>query len=79
MPTIPETKCLSCAKATPTLCAWIDSGDRAGTKMQIRRCKSTGERLYTVVECKRYEAASLPPPAWQNLVEKSYGVAKLGW
>ncbi len=74
---IPESKCVTCSKATPLLCDWINSGDRAGTKMQIRRCKSTGERLYTVTECQRYEAASLPLPAWQNPVEKSYGVAKL--
>lgn len=74
---IPESKCLTCNKATPLLCAWIDKGDRKGTKMQVRRRKSTDEKIYTVIECQRYEAAPLPPPAWQNRVEKSYGVARL--
>lgn len=75
MPAPVNTLCMSCRKAIPQLCRWIDRGDMAGLvvetrtiKMQYgRKDKKTGKRPMMdfektkVVECERYEPGELPP------------------
>ena len=44
--------CFDCKKATPILCAWINSGDKTGITLN--------DKSYAV-ECERYKRGSLPP------------------
>lgn len=63
--------CITCAKAVPQLCPWINRGDRSGLdyKSKIAKYHDKNRKtaylreseLVTVVSCQRYKAGPLPP------------------
>lgn len=57
-----STLCESCSRAVPTLCKWIDKGDRTGLECITRFATSGPRNKYEIVKvigCPRYEPGPL--------------------
>jgi len=64
-----EPLCITCSKAVPQLCNWINAGDRTGLEYKTRIAPAERGRkceLVMVTGCSEYVKGQLPPIEWRG-------------